>query len=64
MPAKELTPAVTIADDNTSAELEVPAGCDRSMMTEQMLLGLIRGEGVEVTDFTTEAVRDLSLIHI
>ena len=58
MAAKELTPAVVIADDKTTAELIIPANCDRSMMTEQLLLGLIRGEGVEVTDFTTQAVRD------
>jgi uncharacterized protein (DUF342 family) len=59
MPAKEISPEVIIADDKTTAELIIPAGCDRSMLTEQLLLGLIRGEGVEVTDFTTKAVRGL-----
>ncbi len=58
MAAQELAPKVIIADDRTAAELEVPAGCDRSIFTEQLLIGLIRGEGVEVTDFTTQAVKD------
>lgn len=57
MTAKEISPEVIIADDKTTAELIIPAGCDRSMLTEPLLLGLIRGEGVEVTDFTTDAVR-------
>lgn len=57
MPAQE--PTVIIAADKLSAGLVIPALCDRALFTEPLLLGLIRGGGVEVTDFTTRAVRDL-----
>ncbi|GAB4108172.1 MAG: FapA family protein [Phycisphaeraceae bacterium] len=55
---RDISPYVVIADDKMSARLVIPAGCDLSAYDEQTLLGLIRGEGVEVSDFTTQAVRE------
>lgn len=59
MACQTFAPTVVIADDHTKAELEIPANCDRALLTEPLVLALIRGEGVEVTDFTTQAVREL-----
>lgn len=55
--AKELSPTVNIAGDKTKATLRVPPGCDGSVLTEQILIGLISAEGVEVTEHTNTVIR-------
>jgi uncharacterized protein len=57
-PTQELSPKVTIASDKCSAQLSVPPGCDPLLLTEESLLGQIRDSGVEVTEFTKQAVTD------
>jgi len=57
--APELSPLVVIADDKCSAQLTVPPGCDSLLLTEEALLGQIRASGVEVTEFTKQALSTL-----
>ncbi len=51
------TPSVIIAPDKATATLQIPPGCDRALLTEQLLLGQITGAGVEVTEHTTRVIR-------
>jgi len=55
-PAHEQSPTVSIASDKLSAKLTVPPGCDPLVLTEESLFAQIRASGVEVTDFTKQAV--------
>ncbi len=56
--AQDIAPSVVIANDKLSAQLVINPGCDRAMMTAPLLKEIIRGRGVEVTDFTTQAIQD------
>ncbi len=58
--AEETSPSVIIAGDKLSAQLVIPAGCSRAMMTAPLLKEVIRGQGVEVTDFTNQAIQELT----
>ena len=55
--AQDISPTVVVASDKMSAQLVVPPGCDPAMMTAPLLKEIIRGRGVEVTDFTTKALK-------
>ena len=57
--AQETSPSVAIASDKLSANLIVPPDYDPAALTEILLNGLIRGVGVEITDFTTQAIHNL-----
>jgi len=62
--AHDISPTVVIASDKLSAQLVIPPACDRAMLNVQLLTDLIRGRGVEVTDFTTQAVNKLTSSEI
>lgn len=57
--AQDKSPTVTVASDKMSAQLTVPPDCDPGMLTVPMLKEIIRGRGVEVTDFTSNAINEL-----
>lgn len=50
---------VAVAADKRTATLMLAADFPREMLTESLCLSLIQGEGVQVTDYTQQAVRDL-----
>lgn len=54
--AQEISPVVVIASDKSKATLRIPPGCDRALLTKPLLIGLISGEGVEVTEHTNSTV--------
>jgi uncharacterized protein len=58
--AQEISPTVTIASDKLSAQLVIPAGVDPAMLTGPLLKDIVRGQGIEVTDFTTQAIQSLT----
>jgi uncharacterized protein len=55
--AQENSPTVVIAGDKSKATLRIPPGCNRAMLTKPLLIGLISGEGVEVTDHTASVIQ-------
>ncbi len=55
---QDKSPTVTIASDKLSAQLVIPIGYDPAMLTAPMLKEIIRGRGVEVTDFTDQALQE------
>jgi len=58
--AQETSPTVAIASDKMSAQLVIPPGYDPEMLTTTLLKEIIRDAGVEVTDFTTQALDALT----
>ncbi len=58
--AQETSPSVVIASDKLSAQLVITPGYDPAMLTAPLLKEIIRGRGVEVTDFTTQALEELT----
>ncbi len=55
--SQDISPTVIIAGDKTKATLRIPSGCDRALLTKPLLIGLISGEGVEVTEHTTTVIQ-------
>lgn len=55
-----ISPSVIIAADKSSAKLRIPAQYDRAMLTEQLLLSLVAGEGIEVSKRTSTAIKALA----
>lgn len=54
-------PTVVMSSDKLVAQLIIPQGYDRALITQDLILGLIRGAGVEVTDYTNQVVKELDL---
>ena len=55
--AQDISPTVTVASDKMSAQLVIRPGCDPATLNAPMLKEIIRGRGVEVTDFTSQAIQ-------
>jgi uncharacterized protein (DUF342 family) len=53
------SPSVVITSDKMSAQLVIPPGYPQAMLTAPLLKDIIRGQGVEVTDFTNQALQGL-----
>ncbi len=57
--ASQPAPSAVISDDKLTAQLLIPPGYDRAMLTENLLESIIRDAGVEVTDYTKQALANL-----
>lgn len=56
---QELSPSVIINPEKDAARLRIPARYDRALLTKDLLIGLITGEGVEVSDLTNNTIRQI-----
>lgn len=58
-PSGEESVRVTVSKDRLTAEMKIPAGYARQMLTEQTCLGLLQQSGVEVSESVVEAVKTM-----
>ena len=58
-PSGEESIRVIVSKDCVTAEMKIPAGYARQMLTEQTCLGLLQQSGVEVSELVVEAVKKM-----